>query len=309
MGFPYYAVSEFYKKQFGERIHKIPVAVAESCPNREGIRGMKTCSFCDVWGSAAHEDGGELSLEDQITKHHQILSHKFKAQSFLIYFQAYTNTFKKLSDLRDQFERASQFPFVKGFVIGTRPDCLSKGVLDLWREYSEKFFVSVELGAQTFFEEPLVFLRRGHTVQQTLNAIEKIAESAPQVDLGIHLMFGLPGDSAERIRETAEICNHLPITNVKLHNLHVLKSTELEKWHAQGKFTPLEFSDYCRQVEIFLQHLSPEIYIHRLAAYSPRWEELVAPAWTANKMQTHQRIIDFLHDRTSRQGQFYPSRP
>jgi radical SAM superfamily enzyme len=126
-----------------------------------------------------------------------------------------------------------------------------------------------------------------------LKAIDKISKDT-SVNLGIHLMFGQPGETDEQIIETAKICNDLPIHNVKLHNLHVLKNTPLETEFHEGRFTPIEFEDYSRRVRIFLEHLSPNIFIHRLAAYSSRWEELVAPGWTSDKMGTHQRIIDDL---------------
>lgn len=139
-------------------------------------------------------------------------------------------------------------------------------------------------------------------------AIEKIAKNT-NVDLGIHLIFGLPGETEAWAKQTAEICNDLPIHNIKLHNLHVLKHTELEKWHAQGLFTPMEFDQYARQVQIFLEHLHPRFFIHRLAAYASRWDELVAPQWTADKMRTHQGIVDHLRAAQSFQAKAFKVSP
>ena len=292
-GLPYHTIAEHYKRIFNEKVYKLPVTVVDDCPNRMGLKGMKTCSFCDVWGSAARSESFEMSLPAQIEKYEALIGKKYNAKNFLVYFQAYTNTFTKTSVLRQNFDTALSYPFVKGFVLGTRPDCLSKAVLDLWQEYNQKSFVAVELGVQSFFDPHLEFMRRGHTAKDSLQAIDKIANSTT-VDLGIHLIFGSPGETEAEIIETAKICNDLPITNIKLHNMHVLKNTELEKWFHEGKYLPIERDLYTKHVQLFLSHLHPRIAVHRLAAFASRWEELVAPKWTSDKMGTHQYIIDRL---------------
>lgn len=303
-GLPYHTISSFYQQRFGEKIYKIPVSVVDDCPNRRGLKGMQTCVFCDVWGSAARSEAQGMELSKQISDFGQHLGDRFKAKNFLVYFQAYTNSFTKISSLKSNFETALSFPFVKGFVVGTRPDCLSPSVLNLWQEYHDRSFVSVELGVQSFFDDQLKFMRRGHTAQQSLDAIAKISGST-NVDLGIHLMFGQPGETDDHIRETAKIVNTLPISNIKLHNLHVLTKTPLENMFRDGQFTPIERPLYAHRVQIFLEHLSPRFYMHRLAALAPRWDELVAPAWTADKMGTHQYIIDHLRSQGSYQGRYF----
>lgn len=300
-GLPYRAISEFYQERFSDKVYKIPVSVVDDCPNRRGLKGMQTCVFCDVWGSAAKSESSSMGLREQIEKYQLAIAKKYKADKFLVYFQAYTNTFAKVDSLKINFETALSYPFVKGFVVGTRPDCLSKSVMDLWTEYHNRSFVAVELGVQSFYNDQLEFMRRGHTREQSLEAIYKIADKTP-VDLGIHLMFGQPGETDEQIIETAELINTLPITNVKLHNLHVLTNTPLEAMYHRGEFTPIERSLYAHRVKIFIEHLSPRIYVHRLAAFASRWEELVAPKWTSDKMGTHQFMIDFLRYHRSYQG-------
>jgi radical SAM protein (TIGR01212 family) len=303
---PFNPISAHYKKLFNSKVYKIPVAIVETCPNREGLKGMETCLFCDVWGSAAREEAFDLPLAEQISKYRDHIRRKFKAEEFLIYFQAYTNTFTKLQNLRQHFDLALSSEGVRGFIVGTRPDCLSAAVLDLWNEYHLKSFVGVELGVQSFFDDHLLFMKRGHDRNQSLKALDQISKKTA-VDLGIHLMFGWPGETDEHAIETARICNDLPISNIKLHNVHVLKNTGLEKLFARGEFHPLERAEYARRVQVFLEHLSPRLHIHRLAAYAPRWEELIAPAWTANKMGTHQFLIDWLNTRGSFQGKLFDS--
>ncbi len=301
LGLPYRPISEFYTRRFGGKVYKIPVSVVDDCPNRRGLKGMQTCVFCDVWGSAARSESMNMGLRDQIQKFQEAISKKYKAENFLVYFQAYTNTFTKLDALRINFETALSFPKVRGLVVGTRPDCLSKGVIDLWNEYDAKSFVSVELGVQSFDNGQLEFMRRGHTREQSLKAIEKISKES-SVDLGIHLIFGNPGETDAQMIETAKICNDLPISSIKLHNLHALKETPLEEMYHRGEFIPVERDLYAHRVRLFLEHLSPRFYIHRLAAFASRWEELVAPKWTSDKMGTHQFLIDDLRRHESFQG-------
>jgi radical SAM superfamily enzyme len=157
---------------------------------------------------------------------------------------------------------------------------------------------------QSFFDSQLEFLRRGHTAKQSIQAIEKIASSTA-VDLGIHLMFGLPNETEQQIIETARYCNELPIQNVKLHNLHVLTNTPLEQLYHEGKFSVCDRPQYSEKVALFLSYLSPRIFVHRLAAFAPRWNELVAPAWTGDKMGTHQFLIDYLNSTSTFQGKSY----
>lgn len=303
-GIPYHPISMFYKQRFGCRVQKIPVSVAEDCPNRRGLKGMQTCSFCDVWGSAAYPENREHSLREQIEENRIKVSRTVLSPKFLVYFQAYTNTFARLQRLRENFDIALSYPEVCGIVVGTRPDCISKGVLQLWTEFHRRSFVAVELGVQSFSNDQLLFLRRGHSAEQSLEAIFRINKEA-EVDLGIHLIFGIPGETDEHIIKTARLVSTLPISNVKLHNLHVLKSTELERLYLAGEFTPIDEKTYSHRVGLFLQYLNPRIAVHRLVAVAARWDECVAPDWTKYRRRSHQYVMDYLKQNNIYQGQFW----
>ncbi|MES2962853.1 MAG: TIGR01212 family radical SAM protein [Bdellovibrionota bacterium] len=299
-GKPYFPISQVYRQRFGSKVVKIPVSIAESCPNREGIRGMKTCIFCDVHGSFAYPESQGDDLRTQIVNHRAKLAKRFNATKFLVYFQAYTTTFTQLNKMKEGFQIALEYPDVAGIVVGTRPDTLSEAVLRFWKEQSEKTFVSIELGVQSFDDEQLIWMRRGHTAAQSIKGIEKVA--ATGLDTGLHLIFGWPTENDKQIIETARLCNDLPISNVKLHNLHVLKNTPLEELYAKGEFLPVELEQYSERVALFLDHLSPRIAVHRLAALSSRWDELIAPPWVRHKMKSYQAIIDKVNERGSWQG-------
>lgn len=303
-GLPYFPISQFYRQRFGERVRKISVSVAQTCPNREGLKGMQTCNFCDVWGSAAYPENQGSDVSEQIRTVRALMHQHYRAKKFLIYFQAYTSTFAKTAQLRQQMAVAFSFADVVGAVVGTRPDCISDAVLDLWRETRETHFLAVELGVQSFDDRQLAWMRRGHDAQCSRQAIHRIKQ-ATGVDLGIHLMFGLPGETDDDVKVAADQCNRLPVDNVKLHNLHVLRGTPLEQDYLAGDFVPVEQEIYFRRCQIFLQHLDPKIAVHRLAALANKPGELVAPAWTGLKMKTYQDFLTFMREKQAFQGQFF----
>ena len=301
----YFPISRHYKKLFGNRVFKIPVSIVDTCPNRMGLKKMQTCIFCDEWGSAAYKDSFEKTLHEQIQSYYAKLSQKYHADQFLVYFQAYTNSLTGVQKLREYYEIALSYPFVRGIIVGTRPDCLSPALLRLWQEFSERCYFSVELGVQSFFEEQVRFLRRGHAAQKSIAAIYQIHQQCPQIEIGIHFIFGLPGESDEHIIESAKITNSLPIANVKLHNLHVLKNTGLEELYRKKQFEPIELKEYARRCGLYLAHLSPHIPVHRLGALAPRWDELIAPEWNRYKMKVFQEILTEINALGIKQGQLY----
>lgn len=302
---PFYSLSSFYKKKFGTKVYKIPISVAQTCPNREGLKGMETCIFCDVWGSAAHPKLRELSVQSQISKISKQLKDLYKAEHFLVYFQAYTNTFAKVSELRSLFEWAASSKGVKGLIIGTRPDCLSSGIFDLLKDLSKKHFVAVELGVQTFDDKDLEWMKRGHNAQKSIWAIKKLKELCPEVDISLHFMFGLPNETDLSLINMAKSLKNLKVDGVKLHNLHVLDKTPLADLYRNGEFEPLNLEEYARRVILFLEHLDPKICVHRLAALASRHDDLLAPQWCRKKMETYQFIFDKMVDNGFKQGRSF----
>jgi uncharacterized protein len=305
MEMPYYPVSHFYKQKFGEKVYKIPVALAGRCPNMKDGSGLKTCIFCDEWGSFAYPQNQENPLSKQIAEHQAVVAKRYNTQKFFVYFQAYTTTYTQAQAVRVAFNTALEFEDVVGVIIGTRPDCLSPVLLETFNSVAERSFMAVELGVQSFDDRQLQWMRRGHDRQKSIQAIQRIKKECPQVNLGIHLIFGWPGETREDVIEAAHMCNQLGIDNVKLHNLHVLKNTDLEKLFHKGEFIPLEIDEYADRVGAFLSHLSPQIAVHRLTATASRWDELVSPQWTRHKMKSFQYVIDFLNTNQLHQGMHF----
>lgn len=293
-----------YHEKFGGRTKVIPVAVASTCPNRLGLKGMQTCIFCDEWGSAAYTDTQHVPFEEQVKQRIGSFDEKYHTENYLVYFQAYTNTFLSIRKLEEHIKASEAYPQIKGFILGTRPDCLSRKFLDVLQAHAKKRYVSIELGVQSFDNDQLGFLRRGHSREQSIEAIELIGERE-EIEVGIHLMFGVPGETEDQIIETARLVSRLPVNHVKLHNLHVLKNTPLEDLYASGEFQPDSLDTYTQKVTLFLQYLRPGIVVQRLVALSSRWEELVAPDWTKHKLKTRNYIVDSLKQNKAFQGQYY----
>lgn len=300
----YFPVSQYFKQRFGEKTGKISVSVAQTCPSRQGVEGVGSCIFCDEWGSAAYHLERDNSLLEQIRNNRIHVQRRLRAKKFLVYFQAYTNTLGHVAALGQHFKMALSEPYVVGLVVGTRPDCLPKRIFPLFQEICDSSYLMVELGVQSFFDDQLNFLRRGHSIQCSIDAVYKLHEQT-DADVGVHLMFGLPDETDEHIIETALRVNRLPVSNVKLHNLHVLHKTPLAELYAQGRFRPLELDEYARRVILFLRHLSPDVAVQRLAAVASRWAELVAPQWTREKMQPILYIEDLMTQAGCIQGDLY----
>lgn len=300
----YRPLSQHYRECFGEKVYKVSVSAADSCPNREGHNGMSVCIFCDEWGSAAYHQFSDFPILKQIQINREAIRKRYKAEKFLIYFQAYTNTFGRIKDLETLYQAALEEKDVVGLVVGTRPDCLPNRILQIFTELSRDNYLSVELGVQTFDDAQLSFLSRGHDSSTSIKAIQKL-KSLSTVNICAHLMFGLPQETDQQIRETAQLLSELEVDGVKLHNLHVLRNTALEKLFHKSKFAPIGLEEYTRKVAIFLEYLSPKIAVHRLAAVASRWDQLVAPAWTREKMRPTQFIDDYLAAKETWQGRNY----
>lgn len=299
----YFPISQYYKNRFRDRVHKISVSVVESCPNRLSNSG-EGCIFCDQWGSAGNHQLAGLPLETQIKEGRERLSNRFGVNKFLVYFQSFTNTFTRLSNLERDLKLALGQDGVCGAVIGTRPDCLPPEIFEYLEELSNNQYLSVELGVQTFSDHQLAFLNRGHTANQSIDAIQKLRDNT-RCDVGIHLIFGLPDETETEIISAAETVNTLGVSNVKLHNLHVLAGTQLERLYQESRFKPISLDEYAEKVIRFLEVLSPKIAVQRLAAFASRSNELIAPDWTGNRMMPGQFIINRMKQADTYQGRCY----
>ena len=294
----YTTFSDELRRRFGCRVQRISLDAGFTCPNRDGSLGIGGCSFCGDRGAAAVGVPTELSLLEQLRQSKQYLIRKFRAQKFLAYFQAYSNTYADVVVLRGLYEAALDEPDLVGLIVGTRPDCLSEQVLDLLEELHQRTYLWVELGMQTMHEDTLLVLNRGHDHACFVDAVERC--KARGLRLCAHLILGLPGEDRERMLASVSEVNRLQLDGVKLHHLHVLKGSRFEDEYHRCTLSLLERDQYVQLVCDVVERLEPEIMIHRLMGDGR--SELVAPQWSRRKLEVLNQIDAELVKRNSRQG-------
>ena len=294
-GKPYYSFDSMLKERFSQKVYKVALNGGMTCPNRDGTLGSRGCIFCSAGGSGDFAGNKEDPISVQIETQVQRLREKRNASSFIAYFQAYTNTYAPVSYLREIYTEAIDHPDIAALSIGTRPDCLGKEVLDLLEELNHKKPVWVELGLQTIHEKTAAYIRRGYPLSCFAAAVKELQKR--KLDVIVHTILGLPGESREDILETISYLNHMDIQGIKLQLLHVLKGTDLAEDYLAGKFRVYTMEEYIDLVIDCLEHLSPEIVVHRLTGDGPK-ELLLAPLWSSAK----KTVLNTLHHQCKVRG-------
>ncbi len=300
----HYPYSRYLQETFGGKTYKVVVASGLTCPTRDGSIDKGGCAFCDVRGSASYfgKQDRAIDVRGQLEKRLPQVRERFGAERFLAYFQSYTNTYSDVDYLRGIYTEALSIPGIQGLCIGTRPDCLPDAVLDLLEELAQTHYISLELGVQSFVDPTLLWLKRGHDKASSIEALIRTQKRAPHVHTCAHLMFGSPTDPVGTAREAALLLNDLGVRGAKLHQLMILKGTELGRQWNQKKFHTLSIEDYSALVEEFIIHLSPKIYLERLCATATHADECLAPEWSRERWAPHNLIRNWLTTRGVRQG-------
>lgn len=301
-GKPYHSFDYMLKERFSCKIYKTALNGGMTCPNRDGTLGERGCIFCSQGGSGDFAGDRRDSITEQINKQAEKLARKRNASAFIAYFQAYTNTYAPVEYLRKIYTEAINHPQVAAVSIGTRPDCLGPDVLALLAELNQIKPVWIELGLQTIHERTAAYIRRGYP----LSCFEEAVKALRQRDLEVivHTILGLPGESRQDILETMEYLNHRDIQGIKLQLLHVLKGTDLALDYLEGRFSVYTMEEYLDILIDCLEHLSPDIVIHRLTGDGPK-DLLIAPLWSSRK----RTVLNTLHHkckmRHAYQGRLY----
>jgi len=295
----YNSFSEELKRLFGCKAQRISVDAGFTCPNRDGNLDISGCIFCGGSGSGSFGIRAELSITGQLEDGKEIMSRKYKAQKFMAYFQAYSNTYAPVERLREIYAEALSVKDVVGLIVATRPDCLENVVLDYLRELHQHTYLWLEIGMQSIHDKSLKFLNRRHNHDCTVSAIVRAKERGLRVCA--HVILGVPGDTRGDMLATAQELNRLGVDGVKLHLLHVMKGTELAEMHESGKISLLDRDKYVGLVCDFLEHLDPAIIIHRLTGDGGR-DNLIAPLWSLNKFEVLNLIDSTLMSRGTQQG-------
>ena len=286
-------------RRHGERVHKIALDAGFTCPNRDGTKGRGGCSFCNNV-SFSPDVGTLLDLAAQIAKAHRAISRRTRARKFIAYFQAYTNTYAKVEALEALYLEALKEPDMVGLAVGTRPDCVSSGVLDLLDRFRDQGLeVWLELGLQSAFDKTLERVNRGHTFAEYRTTA--LAARQRGIPVCTHLIVGLPGETEAHCHATLDIVLETGVDGLKLHPLHIVKHTLLAHQWRKGEYAPLSREGYIAMAANLIERTPANIIYHRVTATASR-DVLLAPAWCAEKWNLLNGIEIKLRQRNTRQG-------
>lgn len=294
----YNQFSAHLKNKFGVKVYKITLDAGFSCPNRDGKISTGGCIFCDDGGSFSQAHSNLLSIQEQVDIGAKTLKERFKAEKFMSYFQAFSNTYKPVNELETIYNSALNHQDIVGISIGTRPDCIDDDKIKLISSYKNDYYTWVEYGLQSIHDKTLLKINRGHDYDCFLRAYEKTKEAG--INVCVHVIFGL-WENHDEIMQTALELARLGVDGVKIHMLCALQNTKLAKMYEAGEIDFMSEDEYIQNVCDFLEYLPKETTIHRLAGNGFS-KTLVAPRWLGKKLDCLNKIDREFINRNSYQG-------
>jgi len=267
---------EWLKQQLGCKVQKISLNAGFTCPNRDGKVGRGGCTYCNNQTFNPAYCEVKKSVTQQLEEGKAFFSRKYPEMKYLAYFQAYTNTYDTLERCIALYEEALRVPDVVGVVIATRPDCMPDELLDYLTELNQRTFLIVEYGVESANDDTLLWINRGHTWQQSVDAIRRTAERGIRV--GAHMILGFPTEDHDEIIRQAQLIAQLPLTTLKLHQLQIIKGTHMARAYEAAPWPMPTVDDYLQLVKDYIAQLPSTILLERFVSSSPK-ELLVAPKW------------------------------
>ena len=295
----YYDLKSFWLNRFGCRVYKLQIDAGFTCPNRDGMVSTGGCIYCDGRGSRLRQVGPLPSVAEQIRRGKEYYKKNRNAGKFIAYFQTFTNTYAQIEKLKELYDEALAEEDVIGLSVGTRPDCVPDGIIELFQDYTRERHIWLELGLQSIHEKTLRLINRGHSAAAFLEAVHRLSGS--NIHVCTHIIVGLPGETREDILETARAIATLPIHGIKIHSLLALRGTVIGDLYEKGEITIFSRDDYVTIVCDILEILPPEIVIQRLTADGYR-DIFIGPKWAVNKMEVLNAIDRELDRRNTYQG-------
>lgn len=300
----YNDLSGFLATHFPYKVQKISINAGFTCPNRDGSVGYGGCTYCNNQTFNPAYCHTEKSVSQQLEEGKLFFARKYPEMKYLAYFQAYTNTYGRLEELKRKYEEALTVEGVVGLVIGTRPDCMPDSLLDYLEELSKRTFLLVEYGIESTNDDTLKRINRGHTFAVSEDAIRKTA--ARGIPVGGHIILGLPGEEKEMLIEQAGVLSKLPLTTLKLHQLQLIKGTRMaaEYEKAPTNFHLYTADEYIDLVIDYIEHLRPDMVLERFVSQSPK-ELLIAPDWGLKNYEFTDKVKKRMKEREAWQGKYY----
>ena len=301
----YNELSAYLSAHFPFKVQKISLNAGFTCPNRDGTVGYGGCTYCNNQTFNPAYCKTEKTVTQQLEEGKLFFARKYPDMKYLAYFQAYTNTYGELQELKRKYEEALQVPDVVGIVIGTRPDCMPDELLDYLEELNRRTFLIVEYGVESTDNDTLKRINRGHSFEVAADAIRKTAER--NIRVGAHIILGLPGETREMLIQQAGVLSSLPLTTLKLHQLQLIKGTRMA---AEYESRPQDFhlytaDEYIDLVIDYIEHLRPDMVLERFVSQSPK-ELLIAPDWGLKNHEFTDKVKKRMRERNSFQGKLYP---
>lgn len=295
----YHTWNYHLRQKFGEKVFKVSLNAGFTCPNIDGSKGTGGCIYCSSSGSGDFAGNPREDIITQFDEVKAVIGKKWDAAKYIAYFQAHTNTYAPLGALKQKFEPVLAEKNVVGLSIATRADCIADDVLDYLAELNERTYLIVELGLQTVFDRTGKIINRCHTYADFLDGYRRLAERG--IPVCVHIINGLPGEDGQMMCETARRVGLLKPHCVKIHLLHVLKNTPIEKMLSNGDFRLLERDEYVDIVIKQLELLPKETIIQRVTGDGAR-DELVGPLWSLKKFVVMNEIDKEMVRRDTCQG-------
>ena len=285
----YRTLNQHYKEKYGCKVYKLSIDGGFSCPNRDGKIGTGGCIFCNETGSGDFAACG-ISIPQQLQEAKKWVEKKNKDGKYMAYFQSFTNTYAAPDVLRRRYLEAIAPSDIVGLAIGTRPDCLGEGVMEVLKEVHAIKPVSIELGLQTIHDSSAQYIRRGYVNQVYFDGVHRLKEAG--IEVVTHIILGLPGETKEMAAQTTRAAVEAGTDGVKFHLLHVLKDTDLEKEYMAGRFSCLSLEEYGDWLCACMKEVPPHVTVHRITGDGAK-RNLVAPLWSADK----KRVLNYLNKR------------
>jgi len=299
------AYADYFRKIFGERVQKLTVNAGFTCPNRDGTKSWGGCTFCDnrAFNPSYNETGKPVrqQLDEGIVFHRKRYR---KVRKYLAYFQAYSNTYAPLEELKSTYQPAMEHPDVVGIVIGTRPDCIDSEKLDYFEKLARERYLVIEYGIESINDATLAAVNRGHTFEVTRKAI--VDTAARGINVGGHMIIGLPGETREHWIQSAAVLSGLPLHSIKFHQLQLIKGTAMERQYRAdpGKFYFFELEEYLQLMADVVEVLSPRLVVERIAGeVNPG--TAAREGWGMRYDRVLARFEEILEDRETWQGRLY----
>lgn len=297
----YYTYDYYLRRIFGGKCAKIPIDAGFTCPNIDGSRGVGGCIYCSARGSGDFAQSSSMSVAEQYRITREKLSRKWSVDRCIPYFQAHTNTYSSVENLRRIYDGVWELDGAVALNIATRADCLGGGVAEYLAELAERIPLTVELGLQTAHDSTAAIINRGHTFAEFVQGYNTLRKVSDKIGICVHVIFGLPGEDREMMLETVRRIAYLHPEQVKIHLLHVIADTEMARMYQSGEYTPLEKSEYVELVADALELLPPDTVIARLTGDGMA-DTLIAPEWSRKKVSVINDIDKLLYNRNTYQG-------